>query len=159
MKWLEKLIQNFTQEKDSVADELLHTPKNLVSRTLGRATVRAVAYLNLARRDLEFSKKALITVESCTSTVSTLELKQGSLYLNSHIGALESRKSYLVIYAALLASFILLFKLIGLSFLSVVIAAIGIPIVAIDRVFITHRIHLLEDLREFLEFVVNEREK
>lgn len=159
MEWLEKLIQNFTQEKDSVADELMHTPKSLFSRTLGRATVRAVAYLNLARRDLDFSKKALITVESCTSTVSTLELKQGTLYLNSHISSLESRKSYLVIYAALLASSILLFKLIDVSFPSIVIAAIGIPIVVIDRVFITHRIHLLEDLREFLEFVISERKK
>ncbi|MPS31762.1 MULTISPECIES: hypothetical protein [unclassified Salinivibrio] len=158
MKWLETLVSNFSSKKETVADELLHTPKNLYSRTLRRAKGRALAYLQLANRDFKFSVQAFKFVESSTSTISTKELKHGVLFLQSHVRSLESRKSYLVIYAALLASFIALFKLLGIIYLAIVVAAIVLPVVASDRVFMTHRVHLLEDLVTYLQLVIDERE-
>ncbi|USD62096.1 hypothetical protein J4N45_09125 [Vibrio sp. SCSIO 43140] len=157
MKWLETLVSSFTSSKETVASELLHTPQNFYSRTLRREKGRAKAYLQLANKDFTFSVQVFKSVESITSNISTKEMKQGVLFLQSHVHSLESRKSYLVIYAALLASCIALFKLLGMAYVSIAVAAVGIIVVASDRVFMTHRVHLLEDLIAYLQLVIEER--
>ncbi|MGD8123105.1 hypothetical protein [Vibrio sp. TRT 2004] len=157
MKWLELLVSDFTNNKDVIADQMLHTPSNVFKRTLSRAKGRSTAYLKLVKKDVAFADKELKFVQSATMTVSTMEIKKGLLFLQSHVNSLEDRKSYLVIYAAFLASCVVIFKIVALTHLSLVFA-VGLIPVAIDRVFMSHRVHQLTDLISYLQFVVDMRE-
>ncbi len=158
MLWLELLIDKFCEVRVSSFYSKMYTTANYVFRAWFHGKAKNRAYSDLASTDVTTSTRLQSLVETSCATLSTEDLQKGKLALKLHISTMESRNSYLIIFAALITTLAVSFRLMGLTVLAVGIIIIGLPLVMADRSRITERKHQLDELLVYLEHVKELRE-
>jgi hypothetical protein len=158
MNWLKDIIEEYCKNRSFSQRELLLTGKNYLKRIFSDENKRLKAFQELTNKDIDDSIKAKKEIEEKLSNKSAEEIELGCLSLKLHISKLKERTSILFIIGAMLALMVLALKII-LEAVFIVAVILVAYFVLIERSILVSRIHSLEELLEYLEFLLLKKTK
>ena len=158
MQWLESVISKSCEKRSISFSSKIYTVTNYFLRTWSSDNVKKRAYEELVSIDISTSADLQTYIEEACEKVTDKELSKGKLALKLHISTMESRNSYLVLLAALIATLAVAIRLLGAVEVALGMIMVGLPLVMTERSKVTERKYQLEELLIYIEHFEDSRE-